>query len=89
MCVSIPGRVTQVRGAMAEVEERDGSREWYNALPQPDIKVGDFVLSHANLIIAIISEAEALEMIAAYQEAEARLMEYENSTVQRRDGEAQ
>jgi hydrogenase assembly chaperone HypC/HupF len=90
MCVSIPGRVTQVQGAMAEVEERDGGRAWFNALPQPDIEVGDYVLSHANLIIAIISEKEALEMIEAYEEAETRLTAYEESTIQQRSsgGEA-
>lgn len=78
MCLSVPGRVTQVQGAMAEVEEEDGSTACCNALPQPDVKVGDYVLTHANLIVAIISETEALEMMQAYREAEERLAAEEN-----------
>lgn len=77
MCLSVPGRVVQVQGAMAEVEEEDGSKEWYNALPQPDVNVGDYVLTHANLIVAIISETEALEMMRAYREVDERLAEEE------------
>ena len=76
MCLTVPGRVVQVQGAMAEVESR-GQRDWYNALAQPDVKVGDYVLTHANLIIAVISEAEAQRMEAAAQEME-RLVEEED-----------
>jgi hydrogenase assembly chaperone HypC/HupF len=86
MCLSVPGRVVNVQGAMAEVEEEDGSKEWYNALPQPDVKVGDYVLTHANLIVAIISETEALEMMQAYREAEERLAEEEQRGGHRPEG---
>lgn len=86
MCLSVPGRVTQVQGAMAEVEEEDGGKAWYNALPQPDIKVGDYVLTHANLIVAIISETEALDMMRAYQEAQDRLVEEERGSGDQPDG---
>ncbi len=82
MCLSVPGRVTQVQGPMAEVEEDAGSKAWYNALPQPDVKVGDYVLTHANLIVVIISETEALEMMQAYREAEELLTEEEQSSGQ-------
>ena len=87
MCLSVPGRVVQVQGAMAEVEEEDGSKEWYNALPQPDVKVGDYVLTHANLLVAIISETEALEMMQAYREAEERLAEEEQRDGHQPDGD--
>ena len=69
MCLTIPGRVTKVNGAMAEVET-EGRTEWFNALAQPDVKVGDYVLTHANLIVSIISEEEALRMRQAAQEAQ-------------------
>lgn len=85
MCLSVPGRVTQLQGAMAEVEEEDDSKGWYNALPQPDVKVGDYVLTHANLIVAIISEAEAIEMIQAFQEAAERLAEEEGNAAESGD----
>jgi hydrogenase assembly chaperone HypC/HupF len=74
MCLTIPGRVTQVQGAMAEVES-GGRREWYNALAQPDVKVDDYVLTHANLIVAIISPEEAQRMQEAADEVERRLQE--------------
>jgi hydrogenase assembly chaperone HypC/HupF len=74
MCLTIPGRVTQVQGAMAEVES-GGQREWYNALAQPDVKVDDYVLTHANLIVAIISQEEAQRMQEAADEVERRLQE--------------
>ena len=64
MCLTIPGRVVQVNGAMAEVE-LDGRTDWYNALAQPEVKVGDFVLTHANLIVSVISEDEAQRMLQA------------------------
>lgn len=78
MCLTVPGRVTQVQGAMAEVESL-GQRDWYNALAQPDVQVGDYVLTHANLIVAIISQAEAEQMEEAAREME-RLLDEEDHT---------
>lgn len=74
MCLTVPGRVTQIQGAMAEVET-ERRREWYNALAQPDVQVGDFVLTHANLIVAIISREEAQHIQEAVDEVERRLEE--------------
>jgi hydrogenase expression/formation protein HypC len=71
MCTTIPGKVTQVRGAMAEVET-EGRVAWFNALAQPDVKVGDYVLTHANLIVSIISQEEAQRMFDAIREMEER-----------------
>jgi hydrogenase assembly chaperone HypC/HupF len=75
MCLTIPGRVIQVQGALAEVDSQ-GRRDWYNALAQPDVKVSDYVLTHANLIVAIISDDEAHQMEEAAREME-RLLEEE------------
>ncbi len=74
MCTTIPGRVTQVQGAMAEVETT-GNKAWFNALAQPDVKVGDYVLTHANLIVSIISADEAQRMFDTIREMEARARE--------------
>ncbi len=74
MCTTIPGRVTQAQGAMAEVET-SGRKAWFNALAQPDLKVGDYVLTHANLIVSIISEEEAQRMFEALRELEERARE--------------
>ncbi len=74
MCTTIPGQVTQVQGAMAEVET-NGNKAWFNALAQPDVKVGDYVLTHANLIVSIISAEEAQRMFDTISEMEARARE--------------
>jgi hydrogenase expression/formation protein HypC len=67
MCLTIPGQVTQVQGAMAEVET-EGQKAWFNALMRPEVKAGDYVLTHANLIVAIISPEEAQQMLEAARE---------------------
>ena len=72
MCISLPGYIIEINGPVALVE-CNGRQTWCNALAQPDVQVSDYVLTHANLIIAIISEAEAQETIAAVQELEALL----------------
>jgi hydrogenase maturation factor len=75
MCLSTPGRVTQRNGALAEVES-EGRIGWYNALPQPDVQVGDYVLTHANLVVARLEPEEARQMFAALEETR-RLLELE------------
>ncbi len=67
MCLTIPGRVIQVNGLMVEVET-EGRTGWYNALAQPDATTGDYVLTHANLIIGVISQDEAQSMLRAARE---------------------
>ncbi len=72
MCTTIPGRVTKVDGPLAEVEI-EGRTMQCNALSQPDVKVGDYVLVHANLIVSIVSKEEAERMIEASREVQAAL----------------
>ncbi len=59
-------------GAMALVEF-NGLQLQCNALTQPDVKVGDYVLVHANLLVAIISDEEAMQMLAAARELDAAI----------------
>jgi hydrogenase assembly chaperone HypC/HupF len=79
MCLSTPGRVAKLNGALAEVES-EGRQGWYNALPQPDVQIGDYVLTHANLIVARLEPEEAREMFAALEEAR-NLLEMEEAPV--------
>lgn len=78
MCLTLPGLVTQVQGPMAEIESGE-RRDWYNALAQPDVQAGDYVLTHANLIVAIISQEEANRMREAADEVERRLQEEDDA----------
>lgn len=64
MCVSLPGRVVSLRDGLAEVE-RNGGRMWCNALLQPDLRPGDWVLTHGGLALEVIDEAEAAAIVAA------------------------
>jgi hydrogenase maturation factor len=79
MCLSTPGRVTKLNGALAEVESETW-RGWYNALPQPDVQVGDYVLTHANLIVARLEPEEAQQMFAALEETR-RLLKLEEGAL--------
>ena len=69
MCLSNPGQVLAVQGARALVRTR-GRTIWCNALAQPEVRPDDYVLTHADLIVAIISREEAQrvqEAVAAVQ----------------------
>jgi hydrogenase expression/formation protein HypC len=85
MCLTVPGRVVQINGAMAEVE-LEGRTDWYNALAQPDVKVGDYVLTHANLIVSVISEEGAQRMLQAAREMQ-ELIDQEDGGAQGGGGE--
>ena len=72
MCMSLPGKVFALNGALALVEVT-GRQLWCNALAQPEVTVGDYVLVHANLIVAIISKLEAEQMFQTARELDEAL----------------
>lgn len=61
MCSGTPGKVLSIDGVMAQIESGDQHR-WYNAMAQPELAIGDYVLVYADLVVKIISEQEAQEM---------------------------
>ncbi len=67
MCLATPGRVTMLNGALAQIDIA-GQACWYNALATPQIKPGDWAVTHAHMVVEVISEAEALDMLAAAAE---------------------
>ena len=70
MCLTLPGRVLELRGPTALVETA-GVRRWCNALMQPDLKVDDRVLLHAGLVIEVVTEEHAREIESAFAELDA------------------
>ena len=66
----MPGRVLRREGPMVEVET-GGVTRWHSTLARPEVKAGDRVLTHANLVLSILSAAEADEMDAAFAELSA------------------
>lgn len=67
MCLSVPGRVVRIEGGSAEVD-RGGRRYQCNALLVPEARAGDWVLTHASLVVSVITEAEAGEIEAVLRE---------------------
>jgi len=67
MCMSRPGFVVELREGMAAVE-RDGRQTWCNALMVPEVRVGDWVLTHTSLVVSVISEHEAAQTEALLSE---------------------
>jgi hydrogenase maturation factor len=67
VCPSRPGRVLRRRGTMVEVES-GGQTRWYSALARPEVRTGDRVLTHANLVLTILTAEEADEMEEALAE---------------------
>lgn len=67
MCRTLIGRVLHMQGEMAEVELPDGVTT-LNAMAYPELRVGDYVLAQARLILGIITEDEAQQLLAAEHE---------------------
>ena len=67
MCLSRPGRVLRRDGTMVEVQTGDRAG-WYSALARPEVRTGDWVLTHANLVLTILTPDEAAEMSDAVAE---------------------
>lgn len=67
MCRTHIYRVVRRDGAMADVESQEGVMT-LNALVYPETRVGDYVLAQARLIVGIISEEEAQQLLSAEQE---------------------
>jgi hydrogenase maturation factor len=61
MCLSRPGRVLRRAGTVVEVRTGDQVR-WYSSLARPEVRTGDWVLTHANLVLTILTPDEAAEM---------------------------
>jgi hydrogenase assembly chaperone HypC/HupF len=67
MCLSRPGRVLRRDGTMVEVQT-GGQVRRCSALTRPEVRTGDWVLTHANLVLTILTPDEAAEMADAVAE---------------------
>lgn len=52
---------------MVEVHTGDQIR-WYSTLARPEVRMGDWVLTHANVVLTILTPDEAAEMADAIAE---------------------
>ena len=67
MCLAIPMRIARINGAVAEVEV-EGIRRRARLDLLPTARVGDYVLIHAGMAIAIVDEDEARQTLALVKE---------------------
>lgn len=69
MCLSIPGKITEIQDRHAKVEI--GGTIYTASLELlEDVRVGDYVLVHAGFAIQKLDEQEALETLSMFDELE-------------------
>lgn len=66
MCIAAPGKVIKIEGDQATVDFNGNIVEANKGIV--DIQVGDYALVHAGLIIQVIPEDEAENMIDIFKE---------------------
>ena len=67
MCLAIPMQITEISGFTA-VAEVDGVTRQVRTDLLPELAVGDYVLVHAGLAIAIVDAAAAEETLSLLRE---------------------
>ncbi len=67
MCLSIPGKVIEITGDMAQVSV-GGTIVKVGMQMVDDVKEGDYVLVHAGFALQKIDEKEALETLKLFRE---------------------
>lgn len=68
MCVAAPGKVIEIKGDNV-VLDYDGNRVSANK-GIVDVKIGDYALVHAGLIIQVLPEDEAKFMLDLFKDIE-------------------
>lgn len=66
MCVAAPGKVIEINGDTAVIDYNGNKVNANKGIV--DIKIGDYVLVHAGLIIQVLSENEAKNMLELFEE---------------------
>jgi len=78
MCLGVPGRVVEVRGAIALVDFWGVRRETRLDVVDEPVVPGDYILNHVGFAIRKIPEGEIRETLALYdlllQESESDMM---------------
>lgn len=66
MCVAAPGKVIEINGDNAVIEYNSNKINANKGIV--DVNVGDYVLVHAGLIIQVLPDEEAENMIEIFKE---------------------
>jgi len=68
MCLAVPGKLVEIDGMVGKVDIV-GTQVTARLDFMEDARVGDYVLVHAGFAITAMTEEEALETLAVWQEA--------------------
>jgi hydrogenase assembly chaperone HypC/HupF len=74
VCLALPGRIQRTRGVEADVLVGETLRTVGLQL-HPQARAGDYVLVKTGLVVEVLSEVEARELIAFFEEMVAALEE--------------
>lgn len=66
MCVAAPGKVTQINNDTAVIDYNGNKINASKGIV--DVNIGDYVLVHAGLIIQVLPEDEAKNMLELFEE---------------------
>jgi hydrogenase expression/formation protein HypC len=67
MCLAIPAKIVEIEGEMAKVEV-GGVLRAVSTMLVPDLKLGDYVITHAGFALHKVEEQEALASIELLRE---------------------
>ncbi len=68
MCMALPYRVNKIESESRAEVEVNGVRRKVNTSLVPDIAVGDYLLVYLDMAKSRLSEAEAAEILALYDQ---------------------
>lgn len=68
MCVAAPGKVIEIKNNIAIVDYNGNHVKAHTGVA--DVKIGDYALVHAGLIIQVLDSNEAESMIDLFKELE-------------------
>lgn len=66
MCVASPGKVIEINNDMAVIDYNGNKVKAHKGIV--DVKIGDYALVHAGLIIQVLPEDEAKSMLELFKE---------------------
>jgi hydrogenase expression/formation protein HypC len=67
MCLAVPAKIVELTGEMAKVEV-GGVLRAVSTMLVPDLKLGDYVITHAGFALHKVEEQEALASIELLRE---------------------
>lgn len=66
MCVAAPGKIIEINGDTAVIDYNGNKVNANKGIV--DVKIGDYVLVHAGLVIQVLPEDEAENMLELFEE---------------------